>query len=519
MQKINIIWVDDEIEMLKPYIIYLEEKGFGIQTANNGDDAIKIIMKFKNSIDIIFLDENMPGKSGLVVLEEINKLVPNIPVVMITKNEQENIMEDAIGLKIADYLIKPVNPNQILLAIKKNVQNKSLQKDKAGSLYQAEFNKLQQKITFASTYNDWIEIYKEITFWDMELNKTENKEMIEMILMQKTEANSNFAKFIKSNYAKWFKDKDCDAPLLSPNIFKQKVFPLLEKKKKVAFILIDNLRYDQWKELEEIITQFYNVEEENLYYSILPTVTQYSRNSIFAGLMPLEIHKIFPDIWTSENEEDSQNQYEKELLERQINRLYQKITFQYFKVLNISQGKRVLNSIQSIINNDLTAIVYNFVDILSHAKTDNKMVKELTTTESAYRSITKIWFENSYLLETMEMLANNKIDIVLTTDHGSKYVQNPIKVVGDKNTTNNLRYKQGKALSYNKKEVFEILAPEEFHLPQTNISSKYIFATNSDFFVYPNNYNQFATMYKNTLQHGGISIEEMILPIITLLHK
>lgn len=511
---IRILWVDDEIDLLKAYILFLEGKGCVVEAAHNGDDALNIVEE--HDFDLIFLDENMPGLSGLETLSRIKQLRPNVPVVMITKSEAEDIMEEAIGSKIADYLIKPVNPNQILLIIKKNIDTKRLVSEKTNSEYQLQFSQISSRINNASSIEEWADIYKLLCFWELELESSGRTAMDEILQLQKLEANKGFARFIKSDYKSWFSPDNHDKPLLSPNIMINRVFPLLDKGEKVFFILIDNLRFDQWKVIERDLQGFFKVDSEELYCSILPTATQYSRNSLFAGLMPLEISSLYPDVWLFDEDEGGKNLREKELFEKQLIRLGRNIKFRYEKINNLRAGKKLQESVNDLLPYDLNIIVYNFVDMLSHARTEMEMIRELANNESAYRSLTSSWFRHSHLLEVIRQLSLYKVRIVITTDHGTIRVNNPVKVIGDRQTSSNLRYKLGKNLDYDPRLVFEIRSPEEVHLPKANLSSRYIFAMNNDFLVYPNNYNHFATFYRNTFQHGGISLEEMLIPLISL---
>ena len=517
MKNIKILWTDDEIDLLKPHIIFLEQKGYEVQTTTNGIDAIELVEK--EYFDIIFLDENMPGLSGIETLSRIKTISPNIPIIMITKSEEESIMDEAIGSKINDYLIKPVNPNQILLAIKKNLDKQRLVTQKTTSAYQSEFSKLGMEINDSFDYNDWYEIYKKLVYWELELADSEDNAMDEVLKMQQNEANSNFAKFIKKNYVSWFDTKNEKKPLLSPNLLKEKVFPLLKNNEKVLFLLIDNLRFDQWKVLEPLLLPYYQVQEEDLFFSILPTATQYSRNSIFSGLMPSEINNLYPHLWRNDEEEGEKNQYEEEMLRSQLNRYGIKSNLHFEKILDPKYTKKILDNFNSIINNQFVVIIINFIDSLSHARTDQKMIRELADTTLAYRALTKSWFEHSSLFEMLKIFAEQDITLVISTDHGSINVMNPIKIIGDKNTTTNLRYKQGKSLNYNKKDVFDIINPLEAYLPKTNITSTYVFSTKNDFFAYPNNYNHYVKYYKDTFQHGGVSLQEMIIPAITLKPK
>ncbi|MBR5533173.1 MAG: bifunctional response regulator/alkaline phosphatase family protein [Bacteroidales bacterium] len=513
MRKETILWADDEIDILKPHIYFLEQKGYDVTTVTNGQDAID--MCNGESFDLVILDENMPGLNGIETLTIIKEQHPHIPVVMITKSEEENIMEQAIGRKISDYLIKPVNPNQILLTIKKNLNSREIIQEKSTHAYQQEFAKLSMQIGDARTAKDWEEVYKRLVYWELELQQT-SSELLPMLEMQKREANAAFVKFVKKNYEDWVTTEE--HPLMSNEIFKTKLFPGLDKGEKIFFVLIDNFRLDQWKTIKPLLDDYFYADEE-VYYSILPTATQYSRNAIFSGLMPDKIAKMFPDLWVDEDEDEGKNLNESPLIQTQIDRYRKKYSFSYTKINDSAFAEKVLQRISNLNSNQLNVCVINFIDMLSHARTESKMIRELASTGAAYRSLTESWFKHSPALDLLKKMADMGYKIVLTTDHGTIYVDNPIKVVGDKNTNTNLRYKVGKMLGYNPKQVYEIKNPEKFGLPSLNISSTYIFATDNDFFAYPNNYNYYVGYYKDTFQHGGISMEEMIIPLVTLTKK
>jgi CheY-like chemotaxis protein len=514
MSQIKILWVDDEIDLLKPHILFLEKKNYHVTTCNNGQDAIDL---FDNeNFDIVFLDENMPGLSGLETLAEIKEKKSSVPVIMITKSEEEYIMEEAIGSKIADYLIKPVNPNQILLSLKKNLDHSRLISEKTTLDYQKEFRKIAMDMAMVRSYEDWVELYKKLLFWELKLENIEDQSMVEILESQKAEANSQFGKFIERNYEDWFLPK-ADKPSLSHEIFGEYVAPEIRKKDKpILFIVIDNLRYDQWKAFESSINNYYKLEKEISYFSILPTATQYARNAIFSGLTPLEMEKKYPQYWKNDVDEGGKNQFEAEFLSEQLKRLGLNIKQEYYKITNFAAGKKLAENFKSLKGNDLTTIVYNFVDMLSHSKTEMDVVKELASNDKAYRSLTLSWFKNSPLLDMIQQAQQLGFRLIITTDHGTINCKNPSKVIGDKNTSLNLRYKTGKSLSYEEKDVYAVKDPKKIGLPTLNMSSSFIFAKNDLFLAYVNNFNHYVSYYRNTYQHGGISLEEMVIPFLVL---
>ncbi len=517
MNKVKILWADDEIELLKPQIMFLEQKGYDVATVANGHDAIEQCKD--ETPDVVFLDESMPGLSGLETLTQIKEIHSNLPIVMITKNEAENIMEEAIGSQITDYLIKPVNPNQILLTLKKIIDNTRLVSEKTTSSYQQQFNKIFGAISMGPNYAEWEDIFKKITYWELELDNAKTKEMQEIISMQKNEANNEWSKFVVKNYKKWLQGEG-EGPVMSHQLFQQKLIPLMESDIPNFLLVIDNLRWDQWKVIQSVMGEAFKTVEEDTYCSILPTSTQYSRNAIFAGLTPYEISKKYPDKWLNDDQEGGKNLNEEFLLNEQLKRLGYDIRTSYTKVTNHYYAKQMADNIHNMLQNQLNVIVYNFVDMLSHARTEMEVLKELASDETAYRSITKSWFEHSPLWEGLKKLAEKQdINVVITTDHGTTRVQNPVKVVGDKNTSTNLRYKLGKNLKFDEKDVLSTRNPKEIGLPSSNVSSSYIFAKRDLFFVYPNNYNYYVNYFRNTFQHGGISLEEMIIPVVKLRNK
>lgn len=514
----EILWVDDEIESLKSQILFLKNKGYDVTPLTNGHDALELLRE--RTVDVVLLDESMPGLTGLETLARIKELSPSIPVVMVTKNEAENIMEEAIGSQISDYLIKPVNPNQVLLSLKKIMDTKRLVSERTTQAYQQDFRNLFMALSSNPNHEEWKELYKKLVYWELEMARSDSSEMMEVLQSQKSEANTEFYKYVSKNYEKWLKGKTDDAPLFSHQLFKTKVAPILEHGKPTFMILVDNLRFDQWKAIQPIISDSFKTVDEDLYYSILPTATQYSRNAIFAGMMPIDIEKQFPNEWKNDDEDGGKNLAEEKFLEKQMKTLkLDNLKWQYLKITNNDDAKSMEDNIHNYLNNDLTVIVYNFVDMLSHARTEMEVLKELASDEASYRSLTVSWFEHSPLFRALRRIADKDIQIIITTDHGSTRVKTPSKCVGDRATTTNLRYKHGRNLQYEDRDVLAFRDPTAAGLPRPNVSSTFIFAKEDVFLCYPNNYNYYVNYYRNTFQHGGISLEEMLIPIIKLTSK
>ncbi len=515
---VKVLWADDEIDLLKPYILFLEAKGYHVIPALDGQEALDILAKEK--VDIIFLDENMPGLNGLDALSKIKIKYSSIPVIMITKSEEENIMEQAIGSKISDYLIKPVNPNQILLALKKHLEQNRLVTQTATQNYQQEFRQMSMRINENLDWQEWIDLYKEIVHWEIDLSESNDESIFEILKEQKALANDRFSKFYQENYSDWIRDKGEQSPLMSHKILERKVFPLLKEKKRPIFLIVlDNFRFDQWKALKPMVEQYVHVKDEGIYYSILPTTTQYARNALFSSLMPLDIKKYYPQYWLDEDKEGNKNQYEPQLFDDNLARHRIKATTTYHKVLNATYGMRMIDILPNFLQSDINVIVYNFIDMLSHARTDSDLVRELAFDENAYRSVTRTWFEHSPLKEVLKYLSDKDVDIFITTDHGSVKVNKPVRIKSNKEASVNLRYKIGRLLDFESREVYHIKNPEEILLPPLSILSPMIFARNTGYFVYPTNYNYYVSYYNNTFQHGGISMEECMIPFIHLGNK
>ncbi len=518
MQRYNILWADDEIDLLKPHILFLNNKGYEVTAVNSGADALD--MCEQQNFDVVFLDENMPGMTGLETLGHIKGIRPNLPVIMITKSEEEHIMDQAIGSQIDDYLIKPLNPNQILLSVKKILDNKRLVSEKTNLGYQQDFRNISMAFNEHMDHDEWIEVYRKLVYWELEIDKTEDRSMGEVLDMQKTEANANFIRFIADNYEDWLNNPNISKPLLSHHMMRKRIFPMLEEDDSpIFFVLIDNLRLDQWKVIEPMLAEYYAVDNEDYYYSILPTTTAYARNAIFSGMLPLDMARHYKNLWVGEDQEEGKNNNEDAFLEQQLKRSKLNIKWSYNKIKNLNAGKQLADSINNLMGNQLNAIVYNFVDMLSHARTDLEVIRELAPDESAYRSITQSWFAHSPLFDMLKRIAEKRARVIITTDHGTIRVKRPTKIIGDRNTNTNLPDKQGKHLAFDADEVYAIRKPESIHLPKINVSTSYVFAIEDRFFAYPNNYNHYVKYYNDTFQHGGISLEEVIIPIISLSSK
>ena len=514
---VKILWVDDEVELLKPHVLFLQGKGYEVETCNNGYDAID--MAAEGAYDLIILDEMMPGMTGLETLPRIKEVRPTTPVIMVTKSEEENIMDKAVGSKIADYLIKPVNPNQVLLSIKKNVHSQQLVTEQTTADYRSEFGRITQSLQTADTFQEWCSIYRRLTSWEIELESSTDRSIREVLTYQKSEANQEFSKFVRRNYYDWINRRTEQSPVMSHTLMRTKIFPVVEAHEKTTLLLIDNFRYDQWRAISSLLRGYYDVETEDFYCAILPTATQYARNAVFAGLMPLAIDRLMPNKWLNDNEEGGKNRYEEEFLRRLMTQNGKQWKFSFDKLVRPEQGRKLVDNIQKVYDADFSVIVYNFLDILSHARTETDIIRELTEDEAAFRSLTRSWFEHSDLFTMLRLLSERGHTVVITSDHGTIRVDNPVKVTGDRETSANLRYKTGRNLAYNPREVYEILKPEDIQLPSSNLTSSYIFACDTDFLIYNNDANRHIRYYRNTFQHGGISMEEMIVPLLVLQPK
>lgn len=518
MSQAKVLWVDDEIEILEAHRLFLELKGYAVKTFTNGVDAVEYLTH--EEVDIVLLDESMPGISGLETLSRVKHLYPHLPVVLVTKNETESLMEEAIGSQIADYLIKPVNPSQVLLSLKKLLDNKRLVAEKTAMAYQQQFRTLFDGLAQDPGHKSWVELYRQLIFWELEMEKSGNEDWGDVHRAQVKEANASFFKYISRHYSSWVKGIEKDPPLISPFLFKEKVLPYIHKDEPVVWLLVDNLRLDQWKTLEPLVNQFFRIQEEACFFSILPTATQYCRNAIFSGMMPMQIESQFPDKWKKDDDDEGKNLNEAFFFEQQLKKLGRTdLHFNYVKISSHAEAIKLADQALQLLDHDVSIVVYNFVDMMSHARTDVDVLRELAADESAYRSLTKSWFTHSPLFQAMKKIAERKCTVIISTDHGSIQVSQPIKVTADRQTTTNLRYKNGKNMEFDPREVLSYRDPHDILLPKSSLNSSFIFAGKQDFFCYPNQFNHYANLYRNSFQHGGISMEEMIVPVVRLVSR
>jgi CheY-like chemotaxis protein len=513
----HILWVDDEIDQLKSHIIFLEGRGYKITEASNGDDAVDLVAK--RNFDLVLLDEMMPGKDGLTTLEEIKEKNPHLPVIMVTKSEEENLMDQAIGKKIDDYLTKPVNPSQILSAAKKILDTRRIRADRLAQDYAQASTKITSALFGALSWQDWIDIHRILSEWDLEIDSLGGADLRETHQGQRRECNVQFGKYVENVYVKWLAQKD--PPPLSVDMVKKYLFPLLSQHKRTVLIVMDCMRLDQWMTIEPILDEYFHVARD-YYYSILPTATPYSRNAIFSGLFPADLAQRYPELWKAGTRDDSsRNRYEHQLLDDQLRKMGIRIKSdtRYVKVLDAKEGELLAKKISSYKGTPLLSVVFNFLDILAHGRSQSDILKEMTPDESAYRSLTRPWFLHSSLFRVLQYLATQDCTVVLTSDHGSVWGTRGTEARGKRDTSTNLRYKYGDNLNCNPKEALLIKDPKDFRLPSYGIATTYIIAKEDYYFVYPTNYAEYEKEYRNSFQHGGISLEEMILPVITMTPK
>ncbi len=515
----RILWADDEVDLLKPHILFLESKGYDVTSVTNGADAVERVRGER--FEVVLLDEQMPGMDGLETLAEINQIMPELPVVMITKSEEERIMEEALGRQISDYLTKPVNPSQVLLTCKRILDRKRLRNEQVSQSYLQAFNEITSDLSDALSADKWVDLYTRLVRFDLEIQGDEGVRQI--LEDQYREANRVFGKYVEDSYEHWIRRSgeapDEERPLLSHEVVKSAVLPELGKDRPVIFFVIDCMRYDQWIMFERLLATYFDTET-SFHFSILPTATPYSRNAIFSGLLPRDLAARYPKIW-AEGEEDefSRNRDEESFLQDQLKRHHLKSRLRYDKLVGTADGRDFAQSVHDLLQHDLSAVVVNFVDILAHSRSDSAVLKEIAPDERAYRDLTRTWFQHSWLFQAFKDLATTDCTIIVTTDHGAVRSLHAAKVVGDRHTSTALRYKYGRNLKCDKRHAIFVQNPEAFGLPSTGINSNFIIAKEDYYFVYPTNYNQYLNKYRDTMQHGGASMEEVILPIIRMQPK
>lgn len=511
----RILWADDEIDMLRPHILYLKGKGYEVEAVSNGEDAVKSAEA--KSFDIVLLDEMMPGMGGLATLEAIKQRHPNLPVIMITKNEEENLMNMALGRQIADYLTKPVNPSQIHLAIKKVFESEALQRSQRTRDYVAEFNRVLSLRHGALGWQDWAELFQRVVGWDLEFRQIQEESLRQSHQEQKGQLNREFARFVEDHYAGWVQKPFGERPPLSVDIAPHWVLPHLKEGRRVALVVIDCMRLDQWSILEPLVRPYFDIKTD-LFMSILPTATPYSRNAIFSGLYPSEIARKYPDWWLENApKEDSRNRYEKELMDKLLEAEgIPTAGHRYLKIFTPQESNNLRKKINTLGEATFLSMVFNFVDMLAHGRSESELLQELAPDEEALRGVLQSWFQHSALLEVLRVLSRQDTVVVVTTDHGLVQVKRSSEVLGNRDTSTSIRYKFGDNLGCNEREALHIKRPEEYKLPGDGLIKHYIIAKENFYFVYPTNFHQYERQFRNSFQHGGISMEEMILPVATL---
>ncbi len=510
----KVLWVDDEIDHLKSHILFLEQRGYSVQTVTNAEDAISLLKE--KEFDIVLLDEMLTGMNGLEALSSFHQINPSLPIIMITKSEEENLMEDAIGEKIEDYLTKPVNPSQILSSCKRILERKRIECDKITRDYVEEFEQISDSLSSELKASEWIDIYYRLSSRWIDLDNHSDIGLQQTFSDQQRECNHHFCRFIEKNYEEWLQSDE--RPVLSVDLLKKYLFPLLKRGERVLFLVIDNMRMDQWLSIEPLIYDLFTVNKK-YYFSILPTATPYSRNSLFSGLFPRDIARLYPKYWKEgENDESSRNRYEPQLLIDYMKREGVDIVSKtkYIKLLNAEEANRIENQIESYFSLQLISMIFNFIDIMAHRRSESQILQEILPDESAYRSLTRTWFKHSSLFKILRKASERGIKTIITSDHGSIRVLRGVRVYGDRETSKNLRYKWGNGIKSDSKYVLDIKNPSRFGLPSPSMSTNYLIAKEDSYFVYPTNYHHYLSLYNGSLQHGGISMEEMILPIIFL---
>jgi CheY-like chemotaxis protein len=514
----KILWVDDEIELLKSQILLLQNKGFIVIPAASGEEALAKVKE--HDFDLVLLDEMMPGMDGLATLAALRQLRPELSAIMATKNEKEELVEQALGQKIDDFLLKPLNPAQVLASCRRVLESRHLVEGQASREYLTQLNNLRNFDYPSLDWQGWCRHYQMLTEWDLRLSELPDQGLHQSHEDITKEANLEFGRFIEENYIHWLHGSS--RPILSTDLVERYLLPIMKNNQKCLLLILDCMRLDQWLLLEPYLKEWFDIKRDH-YYSILPTATPYSRNSIFSGLYPSQLAKNYPQYWEKGGHagEASLNRHEHKLLELQLQRLKvpHPADFRYSKIYNIDEGhelKKVFGSWQNV---PLAAVVVNFMDILVHSRAESLVLQEIAPDEKAFRSLTRTWFANSDVLNILQQAARQKRQVIVTTDHGSLQGRRATIIQAGRDTSANLRYKSGTNISCDPRQVLWIKKPLEYMLPEDFTGLQYLVAKEDYYLVYPTKYEEYRKRYEGTFQHGGISMEEMILPVCRLTPK
>ena len=514
----RILWADDEIDHLRPHMKFLEDRGFRVEGVTNGEDAIAVMSEPGDHVDLVILDEMMPGLSGLETLQGIKECDPYVPVIMVTKSEDEGLIDAAIRKEIHNYLVKPVNPLQVFTAAKQILEGDRLRESGVTRDYVSEFTMLRNLRSDNATIDTWFDVHRRLVDWDLRLDRHRDAGLLQTHEDAKLEANIEFCRYVENNYEKWVNGPPDARPVLSVDIVEKYVVPELRRGRKVYFVIIDCLRLDQWAALEALLEPYFDIRREH-YLSILPTATSFSRNAIFSGLFPLQIARLHPEFWSMPgDDEHSLNRFERQLLDLQLERLDVNVnpSTKYIKVFKQEEAQAVKKDIASLYSLPLVALVFNFIDILSHGRSESELLREIAPDEAAFRALTTAWFKHSALFDILKTLSRQDATVVLTTDHGAVLGRRSTIAYGNRDTSTNLRFKIGTNLGCKEKDAVHVKNPERFQLPAPGVNTHYIIAKENYYFVYPTNFHEYERHYRGSFQHGGISMEEAILPVVVM---
>lgn len=515
----RILWADDEIDLLKPHIRFLEQKGYAVTAVPNGEDALAALERER--YDVLLIDEMMPGLGGLETLDRLKQSDSTLPVILVTKSEEETLMEEAIGRRITDYLIKPVNPSQVFLACKRVFDAQKLQDSQRARDYVGEMQRWQMLDRRRLDWAGWVDLAVDVARWDVALDGAPEAGLQQAHADFRRGLDIDFGRLIEERYPGWAQAAARgagDRPMLSTDVVRRAVVPHLQAGTRVMFVVIDCMRLDQWFTLEPLLEEWYTIERD-YYCSILPTATPYSRNAIFSGLLPAQLFKTHPDLWQeSSNDERTKNRFERQLLELQLQRL--RVTpprgTKYLKIYDAEEANNTRRQINSFAGLSLVSMVFNFLDILAHGRSESEILQELAPDEAAFRAVMKAWFTHSPLYEIFQALASQDCVVVVTTDHGSVLGRRAALVHGNRDTSTNLRYKFGINLNTDPKQAIIVRRPMDYLLPDDGVNKNYVLAREDFYFVYPTRFHEFERQYRGSFQHGGVSMEEMVLPLVTL---